>query len=193
MSEITHRISFAPPARVSWFSRFQVLALAALALIAIIFKFYLPRLVPNTEWLELPLLLTVYFGLMRGSRNRDAETANRSPIAALFFGAFVGLAEDSLAPANIPVGMYGITMTLVGYFAAEVSLRLNLERTAMRPVLCFFFYFFHAFFYWIMRRALLSQMVPFDLEESFVFGALNMLVAIPLFILLDRMRLSGPS
>ncbi len=168
------------PVKENWFSRFQVVALGAITLVAIIGKFYLPRLVPNTEWLELPLLLTIYFGLMR-----------RSPIASLFFGAFVGLAEDSLSPANLPIGMYGITKTLVGYFAASVSLRFNVETSFMRMVLSFFFYFFHAFFYWIMRRALLGQIVPFDPQETFVHGGLNALVAIPLFIILDKMRLAG--
>lgn len=179
MSETSHRL-VERPAKENWFSRFQVVALAALTLISIIGKFYLPRLVPNTEWLELPLLLTVYFGLMR-----------RSQVASLFFGAFVGVAEDSLSPANLPIGMYGITKTLVGYFAASVSLRLNVERRGLRPALCFFFYFFHAFFYWVMRRALLAQIVPFDLQESFVHGLLNALVAIPLFAVLDKMKLSG--
>ncbi len=177
MSETTVRI-VTGETKESWFSRFKVVALAAITLVAIIGKFYLPRLIPNTEWLELPLLLTVYFGLMR-----------RSQIASLFFGAFVGLAEDSLSPANIPIGMYGITKTLVGYFAASVSLRLNVERRGIRPLLCFFFYFFHAFFYWIMRRALLAQMVPFDLQESFVHGLLNALVSIPLFAILDKIKL----
>jgi rod shape-determining protein MreD len=170
------------PARESWFSRFQVLALAAITLVAIIGKVYLPRLIPNTEWLELPLLLTVYFGLMR-----------RSQLASLLFGAFVGLAEDSLAPANIPIGMYGITKTLVGYFAASVSLRFDVESTLIRVILSFFFYFFHAFFYWIMRRALLGQIVPFDPQETFVHGALNAVVAVPLFLILDRMKLAGSS
>jgi rod shape-determining protein MreD len=170
------------PARESWFSRFQVLALAAITLVAIIGKVYLPRLIPNTEWLELPLLLTVYFGLMR-----------RSQLASLLFGAFVGLAEDSLAPANIPIGMYGITKTLVGYFAASVSLRFDVESTLIRVILSFFFYFFHAFFYWIMRRALLGQIVPFDPQETFVHGALNAVVAVPLFLILDRMKLAGTS
>ncbi|MGI9073933.1 MAG: rod shape-determining protein MreD [Bryobacteraceae bacterium] len=168
------------PIRESWFSRFQVLALAAITLVAIIGKVYLPRLIPNTEWLELPLLLTVYFGLMR-----------RSQLASLLFGAFVGLAEDSLSPANIPIGMYGITKTLVGYFAAAVSVRFDVESTLIRVVLSFFFYFFHAFFYWIMRRALLGQMVPFDPQETFVHGALNAVVAVPLFLILDRMRMAG--
>jgi rod shape-determining protein MreD len=173
--QIIHR-----PVRQSWFSRFQVVALALLTLIAIIGKFYLPRLIPATEWLELPLLLTIYFGLMR-----------RSQIAALFFGAFVGLAEDSLSPTNLPIGMYGITKTLVGYFAASVSMRFDVENSFIRLVLCFFFYFFHAFFYWIMQRALLGQLVPFDPQTTMVHGVLNAIVAVPLFLILDRMKLSG--
>jgi len=170
------------PLRDGWFSRFEVLALAAITVIAIIGKFYLPRLIPHTEWLELPLLLTIYFGLTR-----------RSPVTSLLFGAFVGLSEDSLSPANIPIGMYGITKTLVGYFAASVSVRFNVESPAIRLVLCFFFYFFHAFFYWVMRRALLGQIVPFDPQETFVHGALNAVIALPLFAILDKMKLSGPS
>ena len=179
MNETSEQL-LAPPLRDNWFDRFQVVALAAITLVSIIGKFYLPRLVPHTEWLELPLLLTVYFGLMR-----------HSPIASLFFGAFVGLAEDSLSPANIPIGMYGITKTLVGYFAASVSLRFNVESPVIRLILCFFFFFFHAFVYWVMRRALLGQMVPFDPQEVFVHGALNSVVALPLFLILDRMRMSG--
>lgn len=169
-------------AKQSWFGRFQVLALIALTLVAIVGKFYLPRLIPNTEWLELPLLLTIYFGLMR-----------RSQIAALFFGAFVGLCEDLLSPVNIPIGMYGITKTLVGYFSASVSLRFNVENSVIRLVLCFFFYAFHAFVYWVMRRALLGQMIPFDPQQTLVHGALNAVIAIPLFAFLDRMKLSGAS
>ena len=178
MNETSDQL-LAPPIHQqdSWFNRFQVVALAAITLVAIIGKFYLPRLIPHTEWLELPLLLTVYFGLMR-----------RSPIASLFFGAFVGLAEDSLSPANIPIGMYGITKTLVGYFAASVSLRFNVESSVIRLILCFFFFFFHEFFYWIMRRALLGQIIPFDPQQVFVHGALNSVVALPLFLVLDRLR-----
>ncbi|MBV9304145.1 MAG: rod shape-determining protein MreD [Acidobacteriaceae bacterium] len=180
MNETSDQILTRRPIRENWFSRFQFPALLAITLVAIIIKFYLPRLIPHTEWLELPLLLTVYFGLMR-----------RNQLASLLFGAFVGLAEDSLSPANIPIGMYGIAKTLVGYFAAAVSQRFNVESTLIRVVLSFFFYFFHAFFYWIMRRALLGQIVPFDPQETFVHGALNAAVAIPLFLILDRMRLAG--
>lgn len=181
MNEISDQ-TIREPARLSWFDRFQVVALVLLTLVAIVGKFYLPRLLPNSEWLELPLLLTIYFGLMR-----------RSQISSLFFGAFVGLAEDLLSPANLPIGMYGITKTLVGYFASSISVRFNVENSFIRFILSFFFYFFHAFFYWIMRRALLGQLVPFGMQETAVHGALNALMAIPLFILLDRMKLAGHS
>ena len=176
MNETSDQILVQPVAD-SWFNRFQVVALAAITLIAIIGKFYLPRLIPHTEWLELPLLLTVYFGLMR-----------HSPIASLLFGAFVGLAEDSLSPANIPIGMYGITKTLVGYFAASASMRFNVDNSVIRLVLSFFFFFFHEFFYWLMRRALLGQVVPLDPQQILIHGVLNSIVALPLFLVLDRLR-----
>jgi rod shape-determining protein MreD len=70
--------------------------------------------------------------------------------------------------------------------------RFNVESALIRLVLSFFFYLFHAFFYWIMRRALLGQVIPFDAREAFVHGALNAVVAVPLFALLDRMKLAGP-
>ena len=74
----------------SLFSRFQVVGLVVLTLIAIISKFYLPRLILGVrcENAKVPLLLTIYFGLMRPD-----------PVPALLFGAFVGLSlEDSLSP-----------------------------------------------------------------------------------------------
>lgn len=164
----------------AWWSRFQALVLVLLTLISIAGKFYLPRLLPHTEWLELPLLLTVYFGLMRHSQ-----------IQALFFGAFVGLAEDSLSPVTLhPIGMYGISKTLVGYFAASVSTKFNVDNLFIRIVLCLFFYCFHAFFYWIMRRALLGQNVLFDPQEMLIDAALNAVIAIPLFAVLDRIKVS---
>jgi rod shape-determining protein MreD len=166
------------PARENWFSRFQVLALLSLTLIAIIAQVYIPRLIPNTEFLEIPLLLTIYFGLMRHDQ-----------LSALFFGAFVGLAQDSLS--HLPLGMYGIAKTLVGYFAASVSMRFDVENIVVRFTLTFFFFFFHQFFYWMMRRALLGQVVPLDPQKILLQAILNSIVAVPLYLILDRMKLSG--
>jgi rod shape-determining protein MreD len=56
--------------------------------------------------------------------------------------------------------------------------------------LTFFFFFFHQFFYWIMRRALLGQDIPLDAQKILLQAMLNSIVAVPLYLILDRMKLS---
>ena len=55
-------------------------------------------------------------------------------------------------------------------------------------LLGFFFFFFHEFFHWVLARALLAQAIDFNPQETFLFGLLNAAVALPLFMLLDRIR-----
>ena len=114
----------------------------------------------------------------------DAE----EPTLGLVLWGLLGLAQDSLS--HLPLGMYGIAKTLVGYFAASVSLRFDVENIVVRFTLTFFFFFFHQFFYWIMRRALLGQDVPLDAQRILLQAMLNSIVAVPLYLILDRMRLS---
>ena len=76
---------------------------------------------------KLPLLITVHFAL-----------TSRGPIPALFYGMFIGLVQDSLS--RQPIGMYGIVKTLVGYFAASVSMRFDVQNPVVTFILAFFFY-----------------------------------------------------
>ena len=144
-------------------------------LAAVLFQVYLPRFFQYLGYLELPLLVTVYYALMK-----------RQPIPALLFGAAIGIGQDSLA--SHPLGMFGIIKTLVGYFAASVSMRFDVDNPVIQFVLGFFFFFFHQFFYWVLARALLSQQIDFDVQQTLLFGILNAVVALPLFLLLDKMK-----
>jgi rod shape-determining protein MreD len=110
----------------------------------------------------------------------------RSQISGLTVGALVGLAQDSLAKS--PLGMFGIVNTLVGYFAASVGVRIDVEHGFIRLLLGFFFFLFHQFLYWVMTRALLGQNMTFDLARTAVVGLLNAIVGVALFALLDRLR-----
>jgi rod shape-determining protein MreD len=166
------------PDRKTRVSRFKIAALIGIPLAAILFQVYVPRFFQFLSYLELPLLVTVYFGLMR-----------RSPVAGLLFGAGIGLAQDSLS--HQPLGMFGIVKTLVGYFAGSVSQRFAVDNPVIRLVLGFFFYFFHEIFYWVLQRALLGQPADFDPIQKLVQGALNGLVAVPLFHVLDRLKVTG--
>jgi rod shape-determining protein MreD len=162
-------------ARESRISRFRTSVLFAVALGAILFQVYVPLFFQMLGFLDLPLLITVYFALMR-----------RSPIYGLLVGACVGLAQDSLS--RNPIGMLGIVKTLVGYFSASVGLRFEVEHPAVRLVLAYFFFLFHQFFYWVLSSALLREQLEFEARRTLFLGILNAFVGLALFHFLDKLR-----
>jgi rod shape-determining protein MreD len=85
--------------------------------------------------------------------------------------------------------MNGIVKTLVGYFAASVGLRFDVDHPAVRMVLTYFFFFFHQFFYWVLSRALLAQQVSFDIQRTLFLGLLNAVVGLSVFHFLDKLRM----
>lgn len=174
MSELSNQILIDNPRR-SKISRYRPYWLVLVPLLAILFQVNVPLFFRHLSYLELPLLVTVYFSLMR-----------REPVTCTLIGAAIGLVQDSMS--NHYIGVFGIIKTLVGYFAASVSLRFDVQNITVRLVLSFFFFFFHQFFLWVLGRALLGQNITFDLLQTLLFGAFNALVAVPLFLILDRLR-----
>jgi rod shape-determining protein MreD len=157
-------------------SRFRAWVLFAVPLAAIGFHLYVPLFFPQLRFMEMPLLVVVYFALMR-----------RSQISGLLVGAGIGLVQDSLTSKS-PLGMFGIVNTLVGYFAASVGLRLDVDHPFIRFLLSFFFYMFHQVFYWVLARALLGQQVALNMQQILVLGLLNAIIGSALFHFLDRLR-----
>lgn len=156
-------------------SRFRTWVMLAVPLGAILFQVYVPLFFQFLGFLELPLLVVVYFALMR-----------RNQISGLLLGAVVGLAQDSLS--KNPLGMFGIVNTLVGYFAASVGMRLDVDHGFIRLLLSFFFFVFHQFLYWVMARALLGQQLAVDVQRTLLLGLLNALVGMALYRFLDQLR-----
>lgn len=159
-------------------TRLGAISLIIVPLIAILFQVYVPRFFKELSYLELPLLVTVHFAL-----------SGRHPIPSVFYGAAIGLAQDSLS--HQPIGLFGIVKTLVGYFASSVSIRFDVDNPVITFVLALFFYIFHQFFYWVLIRALLGQLVGFDPQQTVIFGLLNAAVGVPLFKLLDKLKVAG--
>jgi rod shape-determining protein MreD len=156
-------------------SRFRTPVLLAVPLAAILFQVYVPRFFEFLGYLELPLLVTIYFALMR-----------RSQIGGLLIGACIGLLQDSLSK-NL-IGMYGIDKTLVGYFAASVGSSIDVDHYLIRLILTFFFYFFHQFLYWVMSRGLLGAQSIFDVQRTLMLGLLNAVVGVAVFHFLDKLK-----
>jgi rod shape-determining protein MreD len=149
--------------------------LLLVTLSALLLQVYLPHLSEYFGFLDLPLLVTVYFPLMQ-----------RSQVRGIFLGAGIGISQDALSAQ--PLGLYGIAKTLVGYFSASVSQRFDVENPAIRLALVFFFYLFHQFFFWVETRSLLGLPMAFDLRQTLAVGVLNGGLSIPLYALLDRLR-----
>jgi rod shape-determining protein MreD len=156
-------------------SRFKAWIFILVPVLAILFQIYVPLFFQFLGFLELPLLVTIYFALMR-----------RSQIRGLFIGAVVGLAQDSLS--KNPLGIFGICKTLVGYFAASLGLRIDVEQPFVRLLLTFLLFCFHQFLKWVLERALLAQLYPFDWRETAILAALNSVVGVFLYHFLDRLR-----
>jgi rod shape-determining protein MreD len=156
-------------------SRFRAWVLLAVPLAAILFQVYVPLFFQFLGFVEMPLLVVVYFALMR-----------RNPVSGLIVGALVGLAQDSLS--KMPLGMYGIVKTLVGYFAASIGMRLDVDHNFIRLLLSFVFFLFHQILFWVMERALLSHQPVFELQKWLVLGLLNAVVGAALFHFLDKLR-----
>ena len=156
-------------------SRFRAWVMLAVPLAAVLVQVYVPLFFPFLGFLEMPLLVVVYFALMR-----------RNQITGLVLGAVVGLAQDSLS--KNPLGMFGIVNTLVGYFAASVGMRLDVDHGFIRFVLSFFFFLFHQLLYWVMARALLSQQIGIEIQRTLLLGLLNAVVGIALYRFLDKLR-----
>jgi rod shape-determining protein MreD len=161
--------------RESRISHFRVWVLVLIPLIAILFQLYVPLVIPLLGYLEIPLLITIYFGMMRHSQ-----------VGGLFIGMVLGLAEDSLS--QNPLGMLGICRTLVGYFSASIALRIDVEHPIIRFLVCFFFFVFDQFMLWVLKRALLQLNIVFDYQQALLLGSLNAVVGVALFHFLDRLK-----
>lgn len=177
MSEFGGPIPVGGP-RKRKFSRFRLWVLLAVPLATILFQVYVPLFVEFLAYLYLPLLVTVYLAVM-----------GRSLVGGIFIGAAIGLVQDSLS--HHPIGMFGIVKTLVGYTAASLGLRFDMQHALVRLGLGFFFVLFHELSYWLLQRALLGQIAEPDVPRTLLIGLLNALFAVPLFAVLDKLRDEG--
>src|SRR5260221_14555901 len=88
-------------------------------IIAVIAQSFLPVYISKAGILDLPLLITIYFGLSR-----------RNPSTGLLLGTFVGLLQDSLS--KTPIGLFGIAKTVIGYLDSSIGGPLYTEHPLAR-------------------------------------------------------------
>ena len=143
---------------------------------ALVLQAWLPRVLRNHVFFDLPLVVTVYFALGR-----------RSPIQGTLMGAAMGLFEDALS--HHAIGVNGVAKTVAGFLAASVGIRIDVENFNIRLVLIFLLSLLSSAIYVFIYSVLLGL----DLQWSWfteLFKAVgNSLIALVLFPLLDRLQI----
>jgi rod shape-determining protein MreD len=150
----------------------------ATALVLLI-QTFVPAYFPKFSIIDLPLLITIYFGLSR-----------RNPSTGLLLGMAIGLLQDSLSGPTVPLGLNGIAKTIIGYLASSIGARLDTEHPAARFALTIFFCGIHQGVIVLTRRVLLAQPESLFTMHLAIAAAINAVIAVFLFMLLDRLRKS---
>jgi rod shape-determining protein MreD len=157
--------------------KFRAGAIIIATLLALVIQASFPIHFTKAAILDLPLLVTIYFGLSR-----------RNPSTGLLLGMVIGLLQDSLSGPTVPLGLHGIAKTVIGYLASSIGARLDTEHPAARFALTAAFFVTHQGLMVLTRRILLAQPEPWITMHLFVAALVNALVAVFLFLLLDRLR-----
>jgi rod shape-determining protein MreD len=143
---------------------------------AILLQVLLPRAMPRLAILDLPLIVTLFFAISR-----------RNPIAGTITGATIGLLQDVLT--SQPIGVNGMAKSLIGYAAASLGSRIDVENTGTRAVLTFGFSFVQSVLLYLIERRLLGIRAFHVLWlHELIRAVVNTVVGVPIYLLLDRFK-----
>lgn len=156
--------------------RYPLLAYVLVPLAALVLQAWLPRILSPYDYFDLPLLATIFFALGR-----------RSPVQGTLMGCALGIFEDALS--HHAIGINGVAKTVVGFLAASVGVRIDVENHTIRLILIFLLSLLSSAIFVFIYRVLLGL----DLEWQWfteLFRAIgNSLIAMVLFPLLDRLQI----
>lgn len=156
--------------------RYPLLVYGLVPLVALVLQAWLPRLVGRFDYFDLPLVITVYFALGR-----------RNPIQGTLFGAVMGLFEDALS--HYAIGINGIAKTTVGFLAASMGVRIDVDNHAVRVLLIFGLSLLSSALYLFVSRFMLGLAIEWSWVTELFRAVGNSLIAVVLFPLLDRLQI----
>jgi rod shape-determining protein MreD len=145
-------------------------------LLAVLLQAWLPRFLRGYAWFDLPLVVTVYFALVR-----------RDPIQGTLMGACLGLFEDALT--NHAIGINGVAKTAVGFLAGSVGVRIDVEDRAFRLMLTFVLSLLSSSIYVFIYRMLLGLDLEWSWLAELMKAVANTLIALVVFHMLDRLQI----
>lgn len=144
-------------------------------LAAVVLQAWLPRVLGRFTYMDLPLLVTIYFALVR-----------RNPIHGTLLGAGLGMLQDGLTQGAI--GIHGIANSVCGYLSASIGIRFVVENALLRVVLNFLFSLLASALVVFVSKELLALGAQWNWLDEGLKAAGNAVIGLGLFPLLDRMQ-----
>ncbi|HLW88531.1 MAG TPA: rod shape-determining protein MreD [Terriglobales bacterium] len=155
--------------------RFNPAAAILIPLVALFLQAFIPLRLHFFSIFDLPLLVVIFFAVAR-----------RSQVSGMLTGAVIGLLQDSLT--HQPIGIYGISMTVVGHGASSLGVKLDVENAGSRFLVTLFFYVVHEVVYFAVARGLVGLTLQWSWPHELGSALANAIVAVPLFALLDKFK-----
>ncbi len=144
---------------------------------ALVLQALLPRILGRFAYFDLPLVVTIYFALGR-----------RSPIQGTLMGGALGLFEDALT--HHAIGVNGIAKTLVGFLAASVGVRIDVENHTIRLILNFLLSLLSSAIFIFVYHFLLGLDLQWNWLTELFKAIGNSIIALVLFPFLDRFQIN---
>jgi rod shape-determining protein MreD len=124
---------------------------------------------------DLPLLVVIFFAIAR-----------RSQVSGLLTGAVIGLLQDSLT--HQPIGLYGISKTVVGFLASSLGAKIDVENIGARFLGTVVFYLIHEVIYFFLARGMVQLDLLWSWKHESLAALANGFLAVLLFAVMDRLK-----
>ena len=154
---------------------FHPAELILIPVLAIFLQVYLPLRFPSIQALNLPVLVVIYFAVSR-----------RSPVAGTLIGMIIGIIQDAMT--HLPLGINGIVDCIVGYMAASIGVRVDVENPGSRLIINFVFMLLASALHIVILGRLLGMHQQWIWVHQLIRAVVNALVGVVLFAVFDRLR-----
>jgi rod shape-determining protein MreD len=156
--------------------RFSAPAAVLIPLLAVFLQAFVPLRLHFFAIFDLPLLVVIFFGVAR-----------RNPVSGMLTGAAIGILQDALTP-SLPIGVFGIANTVVGYGASSLGAKIDVDNMASRFLVTIFFCLVHEIAYFTVASGLVAITVQWNWAHELGSAFANAVLAVGMFALLDRFK-----
>ena len=152
-------------------------AVIFIPLVAVLIQIFIPVRVRFLPIIDLPLMVTIFFAVAR-----------RNPVSGCLTGCAIGLLQDLFAGPSHPLGMYGIALTIIGYMASSLGLKIDVENPGSRFIITYVFFVAHQGIYYGVAHGLLRQVQQWSWSHVAISALANAVIGLFVFRFLDRFK-----